>query len=358
MSRVTFSVTGMHCAACAATIQKRLTAAPGVRRAAVNLATNKATVDLDNGAIPTDVLIDAVRSAGYDVASDTLTVPVQGLRLFPGIERLEDLVRAVPGVRGAAVNPAAETVRVTFVSGLVPPEAIAHAIEQTGLTPAAPSETDPQEQGRAAQAAEVRDLTFKTLVAALVALAAMAASMPLMSAQAMRGTDLFVRLLMPIDGAVRGALPWLYHVDAQSLKLALLALMVPVVGWAGLGIYASAWRGFRHRSADMNTLIGVGTSAALAYSLVATFMPGVFAAAHLPADVYYEAVAAIIAFILLGRLLEARAKGRTGETLRHLAALGAKTARLLRGDTEEDIPISEVVVGDLLRVRPGEKIPV
>src|SRR5260221_7181438 len=126
----------MHCAACAATIQKRLVTAPGVRRAAVNLATNKATVDVDNGAIPADALIDAVRSAGYDVANDTLTVPVVGLRLFPGVERLEDLVRSVPGVRGAAVNPAAETARVTFVPGLFPPEALSRAIEQTGLTPA------------------------------------------------------------------------------------------------------------------------------------------------------------------------------------------------------------------------------
>ncbi len=359
MSRVTFPVTGMHCAGCAATIQKRLTAAPGVRRAAVNLATRKVTVDFDDGAIPADVLIDAVRSAGYDVASDTLTVPVQGLRLFPGVERLEDLVRAVPGVRGAAVNPAAETVRVTFVPGLVPPEAIARAIEQTGLTPAAPTAgADPQERERAAQAAEVRDLTFKVIVSVLVAIVAMTASMPLMSGQAMRSLDLLARLLMPIDATVRRALPWLYHVETQTLKLALLGLMVPVVGWAGLGIYQGAWRGFRHRSADMNTLIGVGTSAALAYSLVATFAPGIFASAHLPADVYYEAVAAIIAFILLGRLLEARAKGRTGEALRRLAALGAKTAHLLRGDTEEDVPVSDVVVGDLLRVRPGEKIPV
>jgi Cu+-exporting ATPase len=359
VSRVIFPVTGMHCAACAATVQKRLALAPGVRTAAVNLATNKATVDLDDGAGTARALIDAVRSAGYDVAEDVFTVPVEGLRFVPNVERLEDLVRAVPGVKAVTANPAAESLRVTFVPGLVPPDAISEAVARAGLRAQAPtSETDPLERERAAQAAEVRDLAIRMSVAALVAVIAMLASMPLMGMQAMRDADLFARALMPLSDALRGAVPWLYGADPQTLKLVLLGLTLPVVAWAGRAIYASAWRGFIHRSADMNTLIGVGTGAALLYSIVATLVPGLFTSAGLPADVYYEAVSTIIALILLGRLLEARAKGRTGNALRRLASLGAKTARIVRDGEELEVPIAEVAVGDLVRVRPGEKIPV
>src|SRR3989441_12335469 len=118
------------------------------------------------------------------------------------------------------------------------------------------------------------------------------------------------------------------------------------------------WSGFKHRTADMNTLIGVGTGAAYLYSLVATFAPDVFAAAGLPADVYYEAVCAIIALILLGRLLEARARGRTSAAIRHLAGLRAKAAHVVREGREEEIPVEEVVPGDLVIVKPGEKMPV
>src|SRR5438552_2961411 len=133
---------------------------------------------------------------------------------------------------------------------------------------------------------------------------------------------------------------------------------VPGVAWSGQQFYKGTWSGFKHRTADMNTLIGVGTGAAYLYSLVATFAPDVFAAAGLPADVYYEAVCAIIALILLGRLLEARARGRTSAAIRHLAGLRAKAAHVVREGREVEIPVEEVVPGDLVIVKPGEKMPV
>jgi len=142
------------------------------------------------------------------------------------------------------------------------------------------------------------------------------------------------------------------------VKRGLGVLTLPVVLWSGQQFYRGAWSGFTHRTADMNTLIAVGTGAAFAYSAVATIAPGLFTSAGLPADVYYEAVAAIIALILLGRLLEARAKGRTSEAIRRLAGLKAKTAHVRRDGTETDIAVEAVVPGDVVIVKPGEKIPV
>jgi len=358
VTHATFPVVGMHCAACAATVQKRLAATPGVREAVVNLATNRATVDFE-ASTPATALVEAVRSAGYDVATDTVTLAVEGLRFVPGTGRLEEALRAVPGVREVAANPAAESVRVTLVQGITAPEALQQAVAGVGLQLAAPiDQGDPIARERALEQAEARTLLQKFILAAAAFVVTMTASMPLMSGEGMAHADLLQRLLMPVSNSLASAVPWLYQMDRQTLKLILLALTLPVVAWSGLSIYQSAWRGFRHRSADMNTLIGVGTGAALLYSLVATLAPELFTAAGLPADVYYEAVSGIISFILLGRLLEARAKGRTGDALRRLAALGAKTARVVRDGAEQELPIAEVRVGDHVHVRPGERIPV
>src|SRR5438876_701920 len=152
--------------------------------------------------------------------------------------------------------------------------------------------------------------------------------------------------------AGRGAL------DPQWIKVGLAVLTLPVVIWSGGQFYRGAWSGFQHRTADMNTLIAVGTGAAYLYSLVATFAPGALAAAGRPADVYYEAVSAIIALILLGRLLEARAKGRTSEAIRRLAGLRPRAAHVVREGKETDIAVEAVVPGDLVIVKPGETIPV
>jgi Cu+-exporting ATPase len=355
--RVTFPVVGMSCAACASRVQRQLAATPGVRDAAVNFATTKATVELDGGA--PQALVDAVREAGYDVGTDGLTVAVSDLRFAAGVTRLETALRAVRGVVRAVANPAAEAVRITYIPGLFDPSEAEAAVVAEGFTLAASlSEADPVERERRARQREVRGLTAKLWVAALVAFAAMLASMPLMGMAVTGRADLLARLLMPLDASLRGALPWLYALDPQTLKIALFLGTLPVVLWSGRTFYVSAWRGVKHRSADMNTLIGIGTAAAMLYSTVATFAPRVFTGAGLPADVYYEAVSSIIALILLGRLLEARAKGRMSEAMRRLLDLAPKSARVFRDGVEVEVPAAEVAVGDLFLVRPGEKIPV
>jgi Cu+-exporting ATPase len=355
--RVTFPVVGMFCAACATRIQRQLAATEGVRDAAVNFATTKATVELDGAQL--DDLAAAVRDAGYDVGTDALTVAVSGLRHASGVARLEQAVASVRGVTEAVANQAAESVRVTYVPGFFDTRDVEAAVAAAGFALAAPvAEGDPVERERRIREREVRDLSWKLAVAAVVGLVSMVASMPLMGAEAMRQVDLLARLVMPLDASLRQALPWLYAMEAQTLKVGLFVLTLPVVFWAGRVFYLGAWRGFQHRSADMNTLIGVGTASAMLYSTAATFAPGLFTGAGLPADVYYEAVSSIIALILLGRLMEARAKGRTSEAMRRLLGLAPKTARVFQDGVEVVVPATEVAVGDLFLVRPGEKIPV
>ena len=355
--RVVFPVVGMSCAACAARIQRQLGATPGVLDAAVNFGTTKATVEVEG--VEPGALIGAVREAGYDVGSDALSLAIADLRSAADPSRLERAVAAVRGVLTATANPAAEAVRVTYVPGFLDTRDLEAAVAGAGFVLSAPvAEGDPVERERVVREREVRELSWKLALAAVVAVAAMAASMPLMGGEAVRSADLLARLLMPLDGALRHALPWLYAADPQTLKVGLFLATIPVMAWSGRAFYVSAWRGYQHRSADMNTLIGVGTAAAMLYSTAATFAPALFTGAGLPADVYYEAVSSIIALILLGRLLESRARGRTSEAMRRLLGLAPRTARVLREGGEHEVPAAEVVVGDIVLVRPGEKIPV
>ena len=355
--RLSFPVAGMSCAACASRIQQQLAGTPGVRDVAVNFATAKATVEVQD--LGPAALIAAVREAGYDVGTDSLTLAITDLRSAPDVARLERAVAAVPGVVGAAANPAAETVRVAYVPGFLDLARLEGAVAAAGFALAAPAaEADPVARERRLREREVRELTVRLVVAAVVAVGAMVASMPLMGHTATGGADLLARALAPLDAALRRALPWLYALDPRTLRIALFVATLPVMGWAGRRFYVGAWRGARHRSADMNTLIAVGTLAAMAYSTAATFLPGLFASAGLPADVYYEAVSSIIALILLGRLLEARAKGRTSEAMRRLLALAPPAARVLREGTEQEVAVADVRVGDIVLVRPGERIPV
>ena len=159
--------------------------------------------------------------------------------------------------------------------------------------------------------------------------------------------------------ALRAVLPWLYSIPPAVLSWTLLVLTVGVMAWAGRHFYVRAWAALRHRSADMNTLVAVGTGAAFLYSVLATVAPGFFLSRGVPPDVYYEAVVIIIALILTGNTLESRAKSRTSAALRSLVALQPQTARVLRVATQElDVPVEQVASGDTVIVRPGERLPV
>src|SRR5213596_948775 len=361
-SRIVLPIEGMSCASCAATVQEALSRATGVATASVNYATARAAVSYDDAQTNVAELIRTVRAAGYDCGKASVSFGVEQLHYAPSVASLEQALGAVNGVLRAAANQATETVTVDYVPGATTAEDLERAVEQAGFHVAEPIPTeDPVERERIVRRREIRSLTWKLVLAAAVTVMAMLGSMLLMAEQSdttFKQVDLLGRLLMPLAMKLDARLGGRLALDARWLKLGLAILTLPVVLWSGQQFYRGAWSGFKHRTADMNTLIGVGTGTAFLYSLVATLVPGVFTRAGLPADVYYEAVSAIIALILLGRLLEARAKGRTSEAIRRLAALRAKTAHVVRDGHETDVAVEEVVVGDLVMVKPGEKVPV
>ena len=361
-TRIVLPIEGMSCASCAATVQEALARANGVANAAVNYATAKAAVDYDDARTGVAELIKTVRAAGYDCGQATVSFGVQQLHYAPSVVPLEQALLRVPGAIRAAANQATETVTVDYVPGVTTAEALEQAVKQAGFEVAEPIPTeDPVERERIARQREIRTLRGKFALAAVVGVVTLLGSM-LLTAEVpdslLGQVDVLGRLLMPLGMRLRDAFGGEGAVDPEWVKRGLALLTLPVVVWSGRQFYRGAWSGFRHRTADMNTLIAVGTGAAYVYSLVATFLPGVFTRAGLPGDVYYEAVSSIIAFILLGRLLEARAKGRTTEAVRRLAGLKAKRAHVLRDGKETETVVEAVVPGDLVVVKPGEKIPV
>ncbi|HYU27553.1 MAG TPA: copper-translocating P-type ATPase [Gemmatimonadales bacterium] len=365
-SRIVLPIEGMTCASCAATVQEALAGATGVASAGVNFATNKAAIEYDAAQTNVGQLIKTVREAGYNCGKASVTFGITDLHYAPSVAPLEKSLASVNGVIRAVANQATETATVDYVPGVVSAEDLEKAVVNAGFEVAAPiAAEDPLERERIARSREIRALAWKFVVAAVVTVVAMAGSMLLMADRpmgdngTMKQVDLLGRLLMPLAVSLRdwiAARGWILQLDWITWGLAVITL--PVVAWSGQQFYKGTWSGFRHRTADMNTLIGVGTGAAYLYSLVATAAPNLFLRAGLPADVYYEAVAAIIALVLLGRLLEARAKGRTSEAIRRLAALRAKSAHVVREGHETEIPVEAVVVGDLVIVKPGEKLPV
>lgn len=296
--RITLPVEGMTCASCQASVQRALAAAPGVHRAAVNLMTNEATVVYDPRVASPESLVGAVEASGY-------------------LSRL----------------------------------------------PARVEETREADQARELEyAREHRDLLRKSLISLALGLIAMVVSMPLMGGSeghaAHSGDPLTAWTMRVVDPLLRAALPQLYGIDTEVLRYALLAATVFVMVWAGRHFYTRAWSAFQHRNADMNTLIAVGTGAAFLYSVAATIVPQRLQEGGAPADVYYEAIILILALVLLGNAMEARAKRQTTRALREMARLQPSTARVRRGGRDEDLPIAEVKTGELVLVRPGERFPV
>jgi Cu+-exporting ATPase len=363
--RIILPIEGMSCASCAQTVQQALGATPGVAAASVNYATAKAAVDYDDAQTGVGRLAKAVRDAGYQCGQASVTFTITDLHYAPSTAGLESELAAVPGVMRAVANQATEAVTVTYVPGITTADQLEEAVRTAGFRVSEPiAAEDPVERERLARSREVRTLTWQLALAATVALLTMLGAMLLMAGHggaaggAIGQVDLLGRLLMPLAVRLRHAFgEGGLASEPTRLKLILAGLTIPVMLWPGRRFYLGAWSGFRHRTADMNTLIAVGTGAAFLYSLATTLAPGVFMRAGLPADVYYEAVAGIIALILLGRLLEARAKGRTSAAIRRLASLTPPIAHVYRGSITQDVPAAAVEVRDVLVVKPGERVP-
>ena len=361
-ARIVLPIEGMSCASCARTVREALGSADGVSGAAVNYATGKAAVDYDDAQTHVAELIQTVRAAGYDCGKAALTFTVEQLHYAPSVAPLEQALQRVPGVIRAVANQATETATVDYIPGATTAADLERAVQGAGFNVAAPiAAEDPLERERLARAREVRTLGWKFTLAAAVTVVSMVGSMLLMGRDGdltLKQVDLLGRLLMPVAGRLQQALGAWSVLDARWIEVALALLTLPVVVWSGRQFYQGTWSGIRHRTADMNTLIGVGTGTAYLYSLVATAAPQLFTGASRQADVYYESVSAIIALILLGRLLEARARGRTSQAIRRLAGLGPRVAHVVREGRETEVAVEAVAPGDMVIVKPGEKIPV
>jgi P-type Cu+ transporter len=297
---------------------------------------------------------------------EQVTIPVGGMTCAACQAHVQKALAAQPGVRDAAVNLMMGSASITFDPSVIRPPQLVQAIRDTGYdadVPAAVVDVVAEQDARdRAQDAEYRSLRVKAVASGAAGLAAMIASMPLMAgtAHGHQGTaDPFMRWVMGwLTPPLQAAVPALYSADPATLSWLLLGLTLVTMIWAGRQFYARALAALRHRTSDMNTLIAVGTGAAFAYSAIATIRPSAFTARGVAADVYYEAVILIIAFVLAGRAFEARAKRKTASALRALAGLQPRSARVVRDGVESDIPVGDVREDDLVLVRPGERVPV
>jgi P-type Cu+ transporter len=273
------------------------------------------------------------------MANDYITLKLRGMSCASCANHIEDAIRSVPGVAACNVNFGAEQAAVTYDPQKTDIGAIQAAVDAAGYAANPVRDqnllTAENDAEKSARLAENRALTRKVWVSGVISAVLVMGSLP-----AMTGLSI---PFMPM---------WLHNPWLQ------LVLTAPVQFWAGNSFFVNAWKALKRHTATMDTLVAIGTGTAYLYSLFPTSFPQWFTAQGLQPDVYYEAASVIIALILLGRLLENRAKGQTSEAIHKLMGLQAKTARVIRQGREVDIPIAEVKVGDTILVRPGEKIPV
>jgi Cu+-exporting ATPase len=287
-----------------------------------------------------------------------IRLAITGMHCASCQAQVKNALRKQPGVADAAVNLATREATVSFNPATVSPEALIEAVRATGYGAELPSADEQVAQDRA-NLQEYLDLRRRAVVSLIAGVVTMVLSAPLMADHAGPTADPLMRRVMDaLTPVLERLLPTLFHINRQLLGYSLLALTIAVMAWAGRHFYVRAWIALRRGAADMYVLIAIGTGAAFLYSAAATIAPDFFHSRGVSPDVYYEAVVLIIALILVGNTLEARARGRTSEALRRLIALQPPTARVLRSGEELEVPLSDVHSGDILAVRPGERIPV
>ncbi len=315
-------ISGMTCTTCAATIEKGLAETPGVEQANVSFVSEKASIEYDPAKVSLAKIKNTISQLGYGAATKKSIFPVGGMTCASCVSRVEQALSSVPGVVSANVNLASEKATVEYVEGTDIVD-LRRAVKDAGYELGSEAET--LEDVTTATQRELRGVRNRLIFAAILA----------SSIMAIMWTPFFI------------GKPYL-----------LWALATPVQFWAGWRFYRGTWGALKHRTADMNTLIAVGTSAAYFYSMVAVLFPGLFAAGGLEPHLYFDTSAMIITLILLGRFLEARARGQTSEAIKKLIRLNPTTALVIRDGKEREIPVDDVQVGDLILVRPGERVPV
>jgi Cu+-exporting ATPase len=373
-----FAVTGMTCASCSAVIEKVVARLAGVDTVTVNLATEKMSVRFDPSVVDEAGIAAAVKKAGYGAIpldapkaapvaaaptaqaasaapaaksanTGTVTLGLIGMTCSSCATVIEKSLIKVTGVQSASVNLAAETATVVFDPAVVGLDALIGAVKGAGydavlrVEAGAATDAAAEDPQRVAQIKHTKHQQWLFGFSLLLSVPAFLISM--------------VPPFMTVVPA--GVATWLATTFGGAwdpmmvLKYMAFALITPVQFYAGAQFYKGFWHALKRRSGNMDTLIAIGTSAAYFYSVAATFVPSLQAE-----PVFYETAGLLITFVILGKLLEARAKGKTSDAIKKLMGLAAKTARVVRGGVEADIPVEQVVAGDIVVVRPGEKVPV
>ncbi len=338
---VELRIGGMTCSHCPPAVEKALLNVAGVIAVQVNAVTNVARIEYDSSRAKIAEFLTAIRSLGYMPGTATTRTQVKNMHCSSCVVRIELALRQTPGVISARANLGPNAVDIEYQPEKVDFEAIRRAIESAGYRVADPKvdpKSDVLDPAEAANEEEYRALMRKFWFAAVISIPVMALSYP----------DLIpgLREWMPMGSDTRRAV-W-----------ALLGVLsFPVLVWAGSQFFTGMWDALKHRAANMHTLIAIGISAAYAYSVVAVAWPGIFPNMAL-AEVFWDVTDVVVALVVLGLALEIKAKGRTSQAIKKLIGLQAKTARVVRDGKETDIPVEEVLVEDVIVVRPGEKVPV
>ena len=327
-TKASIPITGMTCATCAITIEKGLEETPGVEKANVNFASEKASISYDPNKVSLAKIKKTISELGYEVATKKSIFPVGGMTCATCVAHVEEALKSVPGVVSAVANLGSEKATVEYLESTTYAE-MKKAVEDAGY-----------ELGKELKALEDVSETSQREIGKLRTRLIIAAAFTI---------PILVNMIAELFNVT---------IEFPGKNLLLWALATPVQFWAGWRFYKGAWGALRHRTTDMNTLIAVGTSAAYLYSVIAVLFPGLFTSSGMTAHVYFDTSSAIITLILLGRYLEARAKGQTSEAIKKLIGLQPKTAIVIRDGQEQQIPIEDVLVGDLVLVRPGERVPV
>ena len=341
---ISLPIKGMTCAACVMHVEHALQETPGVLTATVNLATERATVSLQPGEMPLDRLRRSVADAGYEIDSTETTLTIGGMTCTACVSHVEHALRSVNGVLDASVNLATERARVNYVPGLAGIAEFREYLEDSGYRlegVEGEARDNAAELERLARTEEIRYFRNRCAFAVIAGVILLLGSM-----HALTWVD-------PLNGLRLGSWavwPW-----------ALWLLATPVQFWAGWPFYTSGIPALRHGTANMHTLVALGSTVAYGYSagitLLSTFTPAWVAERGIGSGVYFDTAALIIGLILLGRFLEARARGRTSEAIRRLIGLQPSTATVVREGGEVVIPVDELTLDDVVAVRPGERVP-
>ena len=326
-------ITGMSCASCVGRVETALCDVPGVETAAVNFATETAQVTFKG---PISALVRALDTAGYPAATQQAVLKIDGMNCASCVSKIEHALASSPGVVEASVNLATESATVTYVEGASDPATLTKDVTATGY-PAHTENAQGADTGPSSKADEINKLTRATVFAAVLALPVFILEM---------GGHMIPAFHHWIQATIGNPTSYLIQFALTSVLL---------IG-PGRMFYTKGIPSLLRGAPDMNALVAMGTGAAYLYSVTATFAPQMLPQGT--ANVYFEAAAVIVVLILLGRLMEARAKGKTGAAIRKLVRLQPKTARVEQDGATMDRPIAEITVGDILQIRPGERVPV